>query len=117
MTAAPTQPVVLNMRTRPSGVALELRVPATLSWFLGHFASHPILPGVVQLAWVIAYARAHFGLDPAVERIIGLKFQRIIRPGAELELDLLWSPANRSLDFQFRERAATCSSGRFVLTR
>ena len=117
MTAAPAQPEVLNVRARPSGVALDLRVPATLGWFRGHFPDHPILPGVVQLAWVMAYARAHFDLDPAVERITALKFQRIIRPGAELELDLQWSSAGRCLDFQFRERAATCSSGRFVLAR
>ena len=117
MTAAPTQPEVLHVRTRPSGVALELRVPATLAWLRGHFPGRPILPGVVQLAWVMAYARAHFGLDPVVERITDLKFQRIIRPGAQLELDLAWSPAERTVDFEFRERAATCSSGRFVLTR
>ena len=117
MTATATHPEVLNVLTRPSGLALRLRVPASLSWFRGHFPQCPILPGVVQLAWAVSYGVEHFGFEPVVERVVDLKFLRVIRPGAELELELDWSDAERSLGFRFSERESTCSSGRVVLAR
>ncbi len=117
MTATATHPEVLNVCKRPAGLALQIRVPDTLSWFRGHFPECPILPGVVQLAWAISYGAQYFGFEPAVERVLGLKFLRVIRPGAELGLELDWSDAERSLGFRFTERESTCSSGRVVLVR
>ena len=117
MTANPTRPEVLSVVASPAALALTVRVPTTLEWFRGHFREHPILPGVVQLAWAIAYAQEHFGFEPAIERISDLKFLRVIRPGAELRLDLDWSQRDRGLGFKFSERESTCSSGRFILAR
>lgn len=117
MTALRTQPEELSLRKRPSGLAVRMRVPASLDWFRGHFPGRPILPGVVQLDWAVAYARHHLGIDPAIERIAGLKFLRVVRPGAELELDLQWSPQERELRFQYTENKQACSSGRFYLAR
>lgn len=117
MTAVTTQPEELSLRKHPSGLAARIRVPASLDWFRGHFPGTPILPGVVQLDWAVAYARRHLGLDPAIERVVGLKFMRIVRPGAELELDLEWSPADRELSFKYQENEQVCSSGRFLLAQ
>ncbi|HEY7379234.1 MAG TPA: hypothetical protein VH542_11165 [Steroidobacteraceae bacterium] len=117
MTALTTQPEELSLRKRPSGLAVRIRVPAGLDWFRGHFPGTPILPGVVQLDWAIAYARGHLGVDPAIERVVGLKFMRVVRPGAELELDLAWSPADRELRFEYTENEQACSCGRFFLAR
>jgi len=117
VTALTTQPEELSLRKRPFGLAVKVHVPASLGWFHGHFPDHPILPGVVQLAWAIEYARNHLDLDPAIERVVGLKFMRVVRPGAHLDLDLQWSPEERSLRFQYSERELACSSGRFVLAR
>lgn len=117
MTANPTRPEVASVSAGPRELSLTLKVPASLPWFRGHFQHYPILPGVVQLAWAMDFAREHFGFDPAVERITGLKFTRVIRPEAELMLDLDWSPDERALDFRFSERDTTCSSGRFILAR
>lgn len=117
MTATATYPQVVNVLTRPCGLALKLRVPATLDWFRGHFPHCPILPGVVQVAWAVFYGEQHFGFDPAVERVVGLKFLRVIRPGAELDLELEWSDSERALGFRFSEGESTCSLGRLVLAR
>jgi len=112
-----TQPEELSLRMRPAGLAVRMRVPASLDWFHGHFPGTPILPGVVQLHWAVLYARRHLGLDPAVERVTGLKFLRVVRPGAELELDLQWSPEERELRFEYAENQQACSCGRFSLAR
>jgi 3-hydroxymyristoyl/3-hydroxydecanoyl-(acyl carrier protein) dehydratase len=117
VTADPTRPEVLDVVAGPTALKLKLYVPATLQWFRGHFPEQPILPGVVQLAWAMGFARERFALDPAVEKIVELKFLRVIRPGAELELELAWSAGERELGFRFRQRESTCSSGRFILAQ
>jgi len=117
VTAYPTRPEVLSVVSGPLALTLTLQVPASLRWFRGHFPQHPILPGVVQLAWAMAHACEHFGFDPAVERVADLKFLRIIRPGAELKLDLDWAEGERNLSFRFSQHDSTCSSGRFILAR
>lgn len=117
MTADPTRPEVLDTVIGPQAVSVTLHVPATLPWFRGHFPGHPILPGVVQLAWAMNYSREHFGFDPAAERVVDLKFMRVIRPAARLTLDLGWSEDQRSLSFRFSEGASLCSSGRFILAQ
>jgi len=107
----------VSVNTGPRQLSLTFKVPASLLWFRGHFEQHPILPGVVQLAWAISFAQEHFDFDPAVSRIAGLKFSRVILPEAELRLDLDWSADDRALGFRFSERDSTCSSGRFILAR
>ena len=117
MTANPTRPEAASVSAGPRELSLSFKVPASLLWFRGHFEHHPILPGVVQLAWAMAFAQEHFSFDPAVERITGLKFLRVIRPEAELKLDLDWSADQRALGFRFSEHDSVCSSGRFILAR
>jgi 3-hydroxymyristoyl/3-hydroxydecanoyl-(acyl carrier protein) dehydratase len=117
VTANPTRPEAVSVNAGPRQLSLTLKVPASLPWFRGHFEHYPILPGVVQLAWALSFAREHFGFEPAVARIAGLKFSRVIQPEAELRLDLDWSADERALDFRLSERDSTCSSGRFILAR
>jgi 3-hydroxymyristoyl/3-hydroxydecanoyl-(acyl carrier protein) dehydratase len=117
VTANPTRPEVASVSAGPRELSLTLKVPASLPWFRGHFEHYPILPGVVQLAWAMAFAQEHFCFDAAVERIAALKFMRVIQPDAELKLDLNWSADQRALDFRYSERDTTCSSGRFILAR
>ncbi len=115
MTATPTRPVVQEISAAPHGMALELALPTALAWFRGHFPGRPILPGVVQLAWVIDFARSHLGLDPEVRQVADLKFQRVIRPGTTVRLEIDWLPATSVLGFRYSERGLPCSSGRFRL--
>lgn len=81
-------PVVVERADSTDGAFLHLDVPADLAWFYGHFPSDPILPGVAQIGWAIAFARERFGLgaDPiAIERV---KFFRSVRPNERLTLEL-----------------------------
>lgn len=87
--ARPKHPDVLETEPFDGGVRLRLAVPHALAWFAGHFPAEAVLPGYVQAAWAIAFARAHFGFVEDPGRLDRLRFQRPVRPGARLELELL----------------------------
>jgi acyl-coenzyme A synthetase/AMP-(fatty) acid ligase/3-hydroxymyristoyl/3-hydroxydecanoyl-(acyl carrier protein) dehydratase len=93
---------------------LVLGVPLDLRQFNGHFAQVPVVPGVVQIGWAMALAREH--LCPTLDFLgmEALKFQRLMRPGDEIDLSLKWDRTRAKLYFAFRMADQPCSSGRIV---
>jgi len=89
-------------------LAPELRV------FDGHFPGAPILPGVAQVDWAIAFARERFALPASFVRMDALKFSLPATPGMHLDVDLRWNAATSTLQFEYRSTAGRHSSGRIV---
>jgi 3-hydroxymyristoyl/3-hydroxydecanoyl-(acyl carrier protein) dehydratase len=85
-----------------------------LFYFDGHFPGVPILAGVVQIHWVIAYGRQCFDLPPVFLGIHALKFQRIITPEKPFTLELVHEPAKSCLSFKITSRIGTHTSGRVM---
>jgi 3-hydroxymyristoyl/3-hydroxydecanoyl-(acyl carrier protein) dehydratase len=99
-------------------VCLQLQLAPDIIWFEGHFPHLPVLPGVVQIDWAAHFGRLHFNLDATrtpVTRMMGLKFQHLIRPGDTLRLDLSWRADKRELEFTYRLDEKICSRGTLVL--
>lgn len=95
-----------------NAIHLHLKVPLDLAHFTGHFPGLPILPGVVQVDWAVRLARQYF---PGLELSRGvdqLKFQAMVRPGAELHLTLGYEQERQRLQFIYRDGERICSSGR-----
>ena len=109
---APRLPVVVARVASPNGVALQLDVPTNLVWFDGHFPDDPILPGVAQIGWAIAFAREHFGLDVDPHKIDRVKFLHTARPGVHLELKLVREAAY--IRWQLHAHSTLLSSGRLI---
>jgi len=109
------QPPAWHWLARSAGAARAERVAeAGLAAFEGHFPGAAILPGVVQLAWVVEAGREAFALAAPVRRIEALKFQQVVRPGARLTLTLQWEAASRRLHFRYESKAGVHGSGRLV---
>ena len=92
----------------------ELRVPAALAHFDGHFPGMPILPGVVQIDWAARLAGRAFDTALAVRSIDHLKFKAPVPPGAVLALRLAHDPARGCVRFAFRRGMRECTSGTLV---
>lgn len=115
-------PVVLSVRpglsddvARGKQVILDLHIPPSLVHFAGHFPGLPIVPGVVQIDWVMHYAREHLGLSGHFKALENIKFLTPLQPDARLELHLTWIDTSRRLEFVFKTPQRTYASGRFVM--
>ncbi|MGZ8181048.1 MAG: AMP-binding protein [Methylobacter sp.] len=107
-------PQVLKLEITPDGIQLGLRVPEDLLYFPDHFASYPILPGVVQLAWVEHFGKLFFDIDQPFSHMEMVKFTQVIQPGDELILALNWKAVPGKLYFNFSSERGAHSSGRMV---
>jgi 3-hydroxymyristoyl/3-hydroxydecanoyl-(acyl carrier protein) dehydratase len=113
-TARPTMPRECLIERDAQRAVFEFTAPRDLVYFSGHFRDLPILAGVVQIDWVIAYGRQYFDLPPVFRGIHALKFHRIIAPDKPFILELVHEPGKSSLAFKITSRVGTHSSGRLL---
>ncbi|WP_317202888.1 AMP-binding protein [Janthinobacterium sp.] len=112
--ARPLRPHLRLLERAAERVLLEISVPANLLYLDGHFSEAPILPGVVQVDWAIAYGREYFALPARFLAIHALKFQHVVRPDAPLRLELLHDAAKGSLTFRYLSDSGQHASGRIL---
>lgn len=91
------------------------KVPLDLSYFAGHFANFPLVPGVVELQWITDQIAVFFGKEIALQRVDNLKFQKFLRPNDCFELCLHWEQAKNRVKFQLQTAGENCASGFAVL--
>ena len=105
-------PEILGERTDADGIALALRIPEGLAYFVGHFDEVSVVPGVAQIQWAVHYARQYLALSRSFSHMETIKFKELLLPGQRLELVLRYlDPANK-LEFCYRSETAEYSSGR-----
>jgi 3-hydroxyacyl-[acyl-carrier-protein] dehydratase len=108
----PWLPRVLAETRAGDTVTLRVQVPADLAHFDGHFPGTPIVPGVLQIGWALAFASSRLGTSPDCAHVEGLKFQHLLRPGDIATLTLRHEATTRTLHFGCREGERAYASGR-----
>ena len=109
-----TEPQSRLLERDAEHAVFELVAPKELIYFNGHFYGQPILAGVVQIDWAIAFGRRCFALPPQFRAIQMLKFRRLITPNAPFRLDLIYQPASTTLSFKISTALGTHASGRLL---
>ena len=112
---AQLQPEVLAERRAGSHYELDLRVPDDLAVWPGHFPEFFLVPGVLQLDWVMRLATARLGLGAVPPRVDGLKFKTPLRPQQRFTLRLDVAADGRSVDFEMSSAEEVYSRGRLHL--
>ena len=114
----PLDPVSETPSADGQGVVLTIPVPADYFYFRGHFDGLPILPGVVQLEFIVhrQIARVWPDLARCPERITQLKFKKTIPPGTRLTLSLRRLPSKPRVSFELSDETQLCSQGQFVFS-
>lgn len=103
-----------SLERSPDGLTLQFVLPPTLDYFEGHFPAVPLLPGVVQIGWAIEIARAEIPLTNRFRGLAGVKFMRVMQPGATVNLLLSCTADRRELTFEYRSAGHACSGGRVL---
>ena len=99
-------------KTSEDTATLTLKIPANLTYFVGHFDQIPIVPGVVQLQWAVHYAQHYLGLNRTFRHMEAIKFKELLLPDQPLELHLRFNDQAGKLDFCYRSETVEYSSGR-----
>jgi 3-hydroxymyristoyl/3-hydroxydecanoyl-(acyl carrier protein) dehydratase len=107
-----TLPELLSTSKDATGKALlRLKLPLGLLYFQGHFPESPILPGVVQIDWALRLGRELFPLQGEFQGMEALKFQQVLQPGDEVDLELEFKEPRNALAFRFSSPRGRHSSG------
>ena len=110
----PKRPKIEILKQTANWFLLNCVVPADLLFFNGHFKGHPVLPGVVQIDWAIAFAEELLGVQNTFSEMRQLKFQNLILPDAAIKLSLSFDEEKNILVFRYFINDNTLSSGRIV---
>jgi acyl-coenzyme A synthetase/AMP-(fatty) acid ligase len=110
----PTEPRKRLVEKNSREAIFELVAPRNLLYFDGHFSGRPILPGVVQVDWVIACGRQCFDLPPHFRGVHALKFQRVIPPEMPVRLEIVHDRAKSSLSFQITSELGRHATGQIL---
>ena len=110
----PTQAIECRVHKADQRAVFELIAPSDLLYFDGHFRDMPILAGVVQIEWIIAFGRRCFDLPPFFCAIHALKFQRVISPELPITLELVHDPLKSCLSFKLSSHLGSHASGRIL---
>lgn len=110
-----SEPIWLDEVRSENEIIYKAKVPLDLCYFQGHFAHFPLVPGVVELQWVVDKITAYFGCEMSIVRMDNLKFQKFLRPNDEFELTLKWDETKNRMGFQLKTDNEMCGSGLVVV--
>tara|TARA_B110001454_G_scaffold162794_1_gene152327 strand:- start:216 stop:566 length:351 start_codon:yes stop_codon:yes gene_type:complete len=107
-------PQINHVEKNNESLILSLTISSDIYYFLGHFPQAPILPGVVQVHWVLHFIQQYFGEKISdYQSIEALKFQVIIAPEYQVKFTLK-KMTNKKYSFNYSSSHGTHSSGRVI---
>lgn len=108
-------PQICDVECGGNSVRLTLHISPALDYFPGHFPGFPILPGVVQVDWVMRLAREYLGIpDDGFSALRALKFSSPVLPDTYLSLEINWQNNRQRLDFTYRTDERIVASGQII---
>ena len=107
------EPVIENLKHNGDVLTADLTFLKDSAYFQGHFANHPILPGVMQLHTAFYFLKHFFGVEPERYAIDKLKFAGLILPDTTVHFKME-KRAPDAFDFSFYNDNKVCSSGKIV---
>ena len=107
-------PNIININkdiNTPNQIDIKLDITPEIIYFAGHFENHPVLPGVVQLDWVLHFAKSYLNINKTnFAHIEQMKFSQIITPNIKIFLHL--SLEENKLKFKFYNENLIYSIGK-----
>ena len=112
-----THPDPIQKEVSEKSVFLKAVVPENLGYVDGHFPGYPIVPGIVQLKWVMDTIEDWWGTEPILQRLEAIKFKRTLRPSQffTLQLNDISDARQKGVAFTYQDGNMIISSGRVII--
>ncbi len=112
-------PTIRETKTTGDELSLKLFISQDILYFEGHFMDFQLLPGVVQIAWVVDYAKSFFQIDRRFhfKNLENVKFVRPIFPDQEVTLEMKYERTKNVLAFEFKNSKTRFSTGKIKFER
>lgn len=92
-------------------------VPLELCYFPGHFATFPLVPGVIEVQWVVDLAKQVGLLSKPIYQIENLKYQNFIRPNDTVRVQLRYDEVKAKIYFSLSVLDHSCAVGRIIIAK
>lgn len=110
------EPIIEDVERGESEVILYVNIPEDLDYFEGHFPFQAMLPGVVQVGWIMKYASQYLSVSENINSIDSLKFRRKLKPGDSCTVSIEWDSAQSIISFAISEGDERVSSGHLTVS-
>ena len=107
-------PTLKDTKISDSELSMRIFIPKDIEYFEGHFEGFHLLPGVVQIAWVVEFAKSYLKLDGRLKfkGLENVKFVRPIFPETEVELNIKFESVKKVLSFEYKNSETRLSLGK-----
>jgi 3-hydroxymyristoyl/3-hydroxydecanoyl-(acyl carrier protein) dehydratase len=110
-------PHILSKKVRNLTAEIHLKVPEDLAYFEGHFKDMPVVPGVVQLHWVVEFLKTLFDISIPITKGAQIKFMNLMQPLHQPILHLELNPEKHLITYKYTsstEKDGLYSSGKLT---
>lgn len=109
------KPIVKSKIQDKTSLEILVTFQKNSEYFDGHFDEFAVLPGVVQINYVMLCAEEYFGITPDISGITKLKFTKIIQPDMDIFLKIEYIEDSGKITFKYFMDDAIYSSGNINL--
>ena len=108
------EPIIKNLTNTGNLLSADFVFLGDSSYFKGHFENCPILPGVMQLHFVIKFIQMFFHKNVNVYDIVKLKFTNLILPDSLVHFELN-KLSDDEFSFCYEKGSVKYSAGKIVV--
>lgn len=111
-----TEPIVLaETQVSIDEYHLSFQVPLDLIYFNGHFDQFHLVPGVIQLKWIMQFLQQWQWIEHQPKQIENLKFQHFLRPADVVTMQFKRDAIRQKITFSCSCGEQKIASGRVVI--
>jgi 3-hydroxymyristoyl/3-hydroxydecanoyl-(acyl carrier protein) dehydratase len=111
-----TEPTVLQQHAvAEHEYHVRLQVPLDLQYFNGHFDSFHLVPGVVQIKWILKLLQQFNWLQGSPRQFENLKFQHFLRPCDVMDVQFKRDMVRQKMTYQCTIGETKIASGRLCI--
>ena len=107
------EPIMQNIVKTDSLFSADLTFLKDSLYFNGHFPGHPILPGVIQIHFILQFIKQYFNTEINDYHILKLKFSNLVLPDTPVHFELKRNGEN-SFSFNYYGDDKKYSGGNII---